>query len=205
MKETGGKAPLVNSWIKTRTILHGHPQLSKSLNCETLCSHENSAKSCESRKSEFSPMWKCRTDSKFTRYQQDAKKAWKKDREMRLAGNTEISYLHGTEDSDRNAAQSQHPDFWEQMYSQEHTRKLEVPHAGQMQSSISEVWWTDVIAQSRKCWPSNKQTMKIYSIPRRFLKEPGKGLFITRHTNYLIVADKYSDQEVVGELSDETQ
>lgn len=47
--------------------------------------------------------------------------------------------------------------------------------------------------------------MKIYSIPRRFLKEPRKGLFITRHTNYLIVADKYSDQEVVGELSDETQ
>lgn len=55
-KETRGKALLVNSWIKRRTVLHSHPQLSESLKCEPLCSHENSIKSCESRKSEFPPM-----------------------------------------------------------------------------------------------------------------------------------------------------
>lgn len=49
------------------------------------------------------------------------------------------------------------------------------------------------------------ETTKIYSIPRRFLKEPGKDIFITSHTNYLIIADKCSDCEVVVEQPDGKQ
>lgn len=37
------------------------------------------------------------------------------------------------------------------------------------------------------------ETTKIYSIPRRLLKEPGKDLFTASHTNYFITADKCSD------------
>lgn len=64
----------------------------------------------------------------------------KEDRQRLLAGNTAMTWSHVVDGSDRNAAESQHPDFWEKMRSQEHTRKLEVPHTGQMQSGISEVW-----------------------------------------------------------------
>lgn len=163
MQEARGKASLVNSWIKRRAILHSHPQSSKPLNCQPSCSHKNSTKNCERRKSELPPMWKCRTDTKFTRYQQDAQKIHGEEgRQRLLAGNTEMSLSHGIDSSDRNAAESKHPDFWEQMHSQEHTRKLEVPYTGQIRSRISEVWWADVI-QARKCWPSNKQRQWKYT------------------------------------------
>lgn len=125
---------------------------------------------------------------------------------MLLAGNTEISQLHGTEGSDRNATEPQCPDFWEEMYSQEHTRKLR--DASCWPNAVKDIW-----GLVSRCYYTGKEmlamqqteTTKIHSIPRIFLKEPGKDTFITSHTTYLIVADKCSDREMVGELSDETQ
>lgn len=92
------------------------------------------------------------------------------------------------------------------MYSQEHTRKWR--GASCWPNAIKDIW-----GLVSRCYYTGKEmlavqqteTTKIYSIPRRFLKEPGKDIFITSHTNYLIIADKCSDCEVVVELPDGKQ
>ena len=107
-------------------------------------------------------MWKCKTHKVHQVSTRCTKSHGYEDRERLLAGNMEMSLSHGVDGSDRSAAESKHPDFWDQMHSQEHTRKLEVPYTGQMWSRRSEVWWADVI-QARKCWPSNKQRQWKYT------------------------------------------
>lgn len=119
---------------------------------------------------------------KYTRYQQDAQIPWKRrQRVTQPAGNTGTVQPHGRDGSDRNAAESQHPDFWESMHPWEHTRKLEVPYTGQMWSRISEVWWADVI-QARKCWPSNRQRQRKYTASRVDFGTNQEGTFSSQAT-----------------------
>lgn len=84
-------------------------------------------------------MCKHRTDRKFTRYQQDAKKLMENlpDREMVLAGNTEISVGQWawTEIQLISVPRFLGTDALSRTYQE----VKEVPYAGQMQSRIFEV------------------------------------------------------------------
>lgn len=155
-------APLVNSWKRGEWFFTAIPVVQSSKH-QPLCSHKNSTKICEHRKSSSArekvqdrhKVHQISTGHTKSHGKEDTERLYQleiAERSSRMGqmDQTEMQLNHNTQIFGNGCTLKDTP--W----------KLEVPRTGQTWSRISEVWWADV-AQARKCWPSNKQRQGKYT------------------------------------------